>query len=194
MRCLRPRRLYHERGLLVTKSEFEKICRVYFPRWRNAIMWNICEGSRGEWIDSESNTKYTSDLGYCDFETRTIWQNDTSAKTLIHEICHAVTGTGHGKKFIARMRTTATKARALGESELACSLFKEAETYENTPSLTAKAVYRRVADIAMDGIDIPIHALIDYLAYEYGFTAPEIRKRYRRIEQVYKAELRKWQP
>jgi hypothetical protein len=128
----------------------------------------------------------------CDFETRTIWQNDTSVKTLIHEICYAVTGTGHGKKFIARMRTAATQAQALGDSELAHSLFKEAEDYENTPNPTAKAVYCRVTDIATEDPDISVDAIIDSLAYMYGLTAPEIRKRYRRIEQIHKAELRKW--
>ena len=127
---------------------FAEICRDYFPRWRNAVHWTVREGSRDQWVDDQGETRYTMEQGYCDSESCTIWVSNLNKATLIHEICHAVTGPGHGKRFWARMRQAAQRAEARGETDLAAQLQKKVETCatHNVPT-TASHVYRRVDEV-----------------------------------------------
>jgi len=59
-----------------------------------------------------------------------IWVADSRTVTLIHEICHAVTGPSHGKRFRARLHQAAQHAKQLGEMALALALSQEADGYE----------------------------------------------------------------
>jgi hypothetical protein len=157
-----------------------------------ATQWRIRSGARGEWQGADGRTRYTNEHGYCDPDTRTIWLGRQDKETLIHEICHAVAGGGHGKKFTSRLRQAAARARQLGDHELGSALMQEAEDYESTPRTGAKEVYGRVSDVCMDSGSVTLGQLIDYLAYEYGATGPEIIARYPRLAEVYEVENRRW--
>ena len=109
---------------------FEEICRDYFPRWHNAKHWKLQEGSRGQWVNTQEEIRDTTEAGYCDSAHRLIWVSDSSKVTLIHEICHAVTGPSHGKRFRTRLRQATQHAERLGEIALALTLSQEADRYE----------------------------------------------------------------
>jgi hypothetical protein len=61
---------------------------------------------------------------------------------LIHEICHAF-GSGHGKKWFARMLRAADDAKNMGRNKLAGMLEEEVDEYKksNLPTGKAKEVY-----------------------------------------------------
>ncbi len=172
---------------------FAEICRDYFPRWRNAVHWQVRAGSRAQWVEAQGDTRDTTEQGYCDSEKRTIWLSDPSKATLIHQICHAITGSGHDTRFWARMRQATQRAEALGETDLAAQLRREVETCEMyiVPT-TASRVYRRVAEVVRNMPEISFSALVEYLAEEYGMTPHALCRRYLRLHQVYEAAKREW--
>ncbi len=86
-------------------------------------------------------------MGHCDLATNTIFvapflrnQPATRRHTLVHEICHAVVGRGHGERFCLRLRGVARRAETLGDLGLAWRLAEEAGQYEEAPP-TAAWVY-----------------------------------------------------
>lgn len=102
------------------RAEFEMICSNYFSRWRGATAWSFKEGPRAKWKDAAGVQRYTSECGYCDAETRTIWVSAPRSSTverkalIIHECTHAVTSGGHGRQFCSRLRQAAARAAELG--------------------------------------------------------------------------------
>jgi predicted metal-dependent hydrolase len=88
------------------QAELAAICLAYFPRWRQAKAWTLREGPRGQWLDEAGTVRTTSEYGYCDPATRTLWVQSGAAQrlvTIIHECCHAVTTGRHGPRFRARL-------------------------------------------------------------------------------------------
>jgi hypothetical protein len=170
----------------------EEIRRDYFPRWDQGRRWQVREGSRATWIGSRGETRFSSEWGYCERDTLTIWINSVNKETIIHEICHAVTNGGHGQLWSDRMRKAARRADDLGDAELAARLSEDAEGYRVDPLYyLAAQVYERVGDVLLDAPDVSFYALIDYLASETSLTPDEIHKRYRRLRAVYNEEQRR---
>src|SRR5437867_1252222 len=131
------------------QAELHSICQTYFPRWRNATTWTLREGPRGHFV-SRGRRQTTSEMGFCDMSLKTIWVNchrDQRTATLIHEVCHAVAGPGHGKRWCARIRAAGQQAARLGDAGLAAELIKEADSYADTPCVTASEIYCRVEQV-----------------------------------------------
>lgn len=142
------------------QHKFETTCRRLFPRWRNARQWHAVVGSQAP----ESGA-----CGYTDDETKTIYVVDpNSTLTLVHEICHAVTHQGHGKRWIARIRKAADTAASLGDSKLSADLRKEANLYESGETFNANAayVYGLVRNWIFENEGITLDSLIGGLCAE----------------------------
>jgi hypothetical protein len=117
------------------RREFDEIRRQFFPRWVQGGHWRVTFGYRSSERDA---------LGHCDLATKTIFvapflRNQPAARrhTLVHEVCHAVAGLGHGEKFCRRLRGAARRAEALGDLGLAWRLSEEAGQYEEAPLMSA---------------------------------------------------------
>ena len=172
---------------------FDEVCRDYFPRWRGSIHWQVRVESRGQWVDAQGKMQYTTEAGYCDKDNRTILLKCPSKANLIHEICHAVAGLGHGKRFWTRMRKAVQRAEELGEAELAGELRQQADACESdlVPN-TAASVYRKADEVVSSVPEITFDALVEYLADEMGMTSTEVRQRYRRLQHVYETAQNEW--
>jgi len=165
------------------------ICRAYFPQWRQATTWTIKPGARGQYRDAQGMTLATSEAGYCDDQTKTIWVQARDTAIIIHEICHAVTGGGHGKTWQAHL-AAARRAAALGDQGLAAALTEEVAGYAAAPPITARTIYRRVPDVLVDTPNVTFAHLVDYLAYDYGLTGPELLAKCSRLQTVFEQARR----
>jgi hypothetical protein len=176
---------------------FQDMRRDYFPRWRNAAHWKIREGIREQWVGTDGETCFSTEAGYCDEETRTIWVNPHASRSLkvvlIHEICHAVAGKSHGQGFFNRMRKASERAAGLGDTELAAELQQHIEEYTSEGTSywgSAPHVYTMVHDAIINtqqGAARSFDSLVDYLASELGMPPTRIRERYRKLRSVYES-------
>jgi hypothetical protein len=175
--------------------KFEEICRTYFPRWHNAQHWKLQEGSRGQWVNAQGEIRYTTEQGYCDSAQRVIWVSDTSKVTLIHEICHAVTGPSHGKRFRARLRQAAQHAEQLAETALALALSQEADGYESEEGerITPTSIYNMLEDIVRDVPGMTYEQVVNGIAVDLGLTPAELHQRARRLHRVYETAQQEWE-
>jgi hypothetical protein len=80
----------------------------------------------------------------------------------------------------------------LGGNALAEALNNEATDYEEAPVMTASDMYSPISDIVMDSEAATFEQVVDALAHEFGYTAPEITGKYPRLQQVFATEQRKW--
>lgn len=93
-----------------------------FPEWAEAEHWTLVLGHHPD---------YPKQLGLCvplqhrlfvaPASTLLKWQ-----LVLVHEICHAISGTPHGPDFQRCLSGAAHRAEQVGESELAAALRREA--------------------------------------------------------------------
>ena len=177
-----------------SRVNFEEICRDYFPRWRNAKHWKLQEGSR-QWVNAHGEIIDNKAHGYCDIAQRVIWVADSRTVTLIHEICHAVTGPSHGKRFRARLRQAAQQAEQLSETALALALSQEADGYgpEEGERITPTSIYNMVEDIVHDVPGITFEEVVDGVAADLGLIPTELHRRARKLRHVYTTAQQEWE-
>ncbi|MCA1563246.1 MAG: hypothetical protein LC804_24340 [Acidobacteria bacterium] len=149
-----------------------------FPRWRSAQVWRVRPGYRASIASPDV-------LGYCDDARRLIWispglADDELDLAIVHEIVHAVAEPGHGRRFVARLRSAADSAGDRGLVALAAALRDEAAAYESTPRMRARDVYLEIEDAAREG------APLQDVAAELGMTLAQMLRRYPRAQGVYK--------
>ena len=124
--------------------------------------------------------------GYTDDLTKTIYVVDPdSTLTLVHEICHAVTHQGHGKRWLARIRMAADTAASLGDPDLATALRKEADQYESGETFNANAayVYGLVRNWIFENEGITLDTLMGALCAELGVSKEQLLHKYKRLER-----------
>jgi hypothetical protein len=176
-------------------ATFRALCRDFFPRWRDSASWTIVEGPHGRWVDTQGNTHTTTEQGYCDGMTKTIYVNNgwkdraECRQLIIHETCHAVTTGSHGTRFCARLRQAAQRASALGDESLSTQLLAEAEAYASGP-VDRASPYDRLQDILCDHPGATFDYILTALAYNYAETAPALSARYPRLHTVYQRTQR----
>ena len=181
--------------MVTLQAELQAICHDYFPRWQRMSLWRLRHGARGSWVDSQGRRRTTCEWGFCDSTTQRIFvaiprrQPLERQHTIIHELCHAVTGRGHqDSRFLARLRQAASRATALGEPGLAQALEEEAERYAMAPRIRGKGfVYGMLEDWISESPPgtFTLEQLIDALADLLVSTPEEIRARYPRLATVY---------
>lgn len=166
------------------QRKFETTCRRFFSRWRNAVQWRAVVGSQAP----ESGA-----CGYTDDLTKTIHVADPdSTLTIVHEICHAVTHQGHGKRWIARIRQAADTAASLGDPKLSADLREEASRYESGDVLDANAayVYGLMRNWIFENEGITLDPLIGGLCAELGVSKEQLLRKYKRLEREYEIAVR----
>jgi len=164
------------------REEWELIRRQFFPRWDRERRWQI---------------KVVSDLhgtmGRCCPEERTIYlacipQGVKGRLLLIHEIAHAVTASGHGKKWQRRMARAALRAEQLGFYELADAIRNE---LQNPEEPRAQLVYNQIQDLVQARPEIQFSQLVEYLRRQYGLSRADFLRRFRKAQEVYR-EAQSW--
>ena len=113
------------------QDAFVRIKTQYFPEWSSGG-WTVC------WGQSPSNEgdDPADGFGECVPATQTIWITQDRPDldyTLVHEICHAVTGQEHGNGFYERMQEAATDASNTDDHALAASIAQEIEDVTPVP-------------------------------------------------------------
>jgi hypothetical protein len=113
---------------------------------------------------------------------------------LIHEICHAVTPGGHGKKWQDRMAKAAADAEKIGRLELATQLRKEIRGYQET-ILTGRAaeIYGCIDDTLMDRPEASLMQVADWIRQGYGMSRKEFFDSYKRFKVEFAKKQRYWQ-
>ena len=162
-------------------AAFWGITALLFPRWNREGTWRIRRSHRSE---------ETSEDGFCDESSRTIWiaPGTTGAElqaVVAHEICHAITGPGHGKRFRNRLTKAAIDAGVAERDLLKRKLLTEAAQYEHTPRVTAQEIYCTVGDIVMDIPRASFQDVLYQLSKYYGLTRQELFDRYSKLRSAY---------
>ena len=157
---------YHKGGLKMEnrlQSAFSHVREVYFPRW----------DKEGKWAE-----KYDLDLpsqGRCADEKKQIIvshvnkNDDDLHMLLIHEIAHAVTNGGHGKKWQERYRKAGKKAEEIGRKNLAEKVYEDIEMYINAhcEKCSAATINDQIRDWVLDMVTED--KLVPPTSFEYGF-------------------------
>jgi len=173
---------------MTLQATFHHLCTLYFPRWRAADQWTIREGPRAHWHRG-NDQRSTSEQGYCDHVTKTIWINVSGRDlhaAIIHETCHAVAGGYHGIRWQRRMVHAQIRAATLGDTPLAEALANDLEMYQR-PGLRANAssIYGRIEDILLDVPALTFDQVVDAIADDCSMTPDEVLHRYRRLRYWY---------
>ena len=167
------------------QHEFQAVRQQFFPRWDRAGRWRI---------------RQVSDLNGANVrvypETRTIRithlpDGDEGTLLLIHEIAHAASNWGHGKKWQCRMERAAVAAEGMGRTELAGLLRKEIAGYRDPVArVTAGLVYQEISDAVVEAPDLTFLQVVDCLRRDYGLSRKEFLDRFRRARAVFDRERR----
>jgi len=125
------------------RREFQQVRKTFFPRWDRAKVWKC--------------RKVYDFYGAacCCFDTKEVKVSvvgDNLTLVLIHEICHAVGGTGHEEKWQRRMEKVAVRAERVGRSELAAQIREEIQRYQEMPIITAADVCSEI-DVAIESLE-----------------------------------------
>ncbi len=179
---------------------FHEIKRLFFPRWDLRGQWRVRHQTPG------GHARLGG--GRCYSESKLILLSEVSMEKeelwclIIHEICHSSIS-GHGKRWKARMRKAAERAKMLGFERLGEKLLKNIDGY-NADWNEIKgdwihgfptAVYGKIEDILLDCPDITYTILVKYLARELCLSPKEFRKKYKRARKVFddaKKEMTEW--
>ncbi len=162
------------------RKAISNVRKTFFPRWDLRSQWRIRWGDLGKGD------------GNCDFELKEITisaglNRRKLTLVLIHEVAHAVTRDGHGKKWKARMERAAQQAEEQGQAELAEALRAEVEWYRSAKECSA-------ADYIEDCIDglvlanpaISLDEVLTVLSYELaGMKRDRLLALYPQIEKLY---------
>lgn len=172
-------------------EEYEFVRKTFFPRWDRKEAWKAKKGS---------HTGYPEEHGYCDAESRTIFINPRHVEKgggqlrlmLVHEICHAVAGAGHGKRWRSRMEKAAEVAASEGMSELADLIREDAKLYAEEERerrewnrTRVDEVYGHIGDVLLEHRDASYKEVVQAVARRMGYQPDELERQYTRLQEVY---------
>ncbi len=166
------------------QRELKQVRKAFFPRWDRAKLWK-CRTVRD--LDGA--------CAVCVAESKTlkIAFSDNPTLLLIHEICHAVAGCGHSKKWQARMAKAAIDAERGGRPELAVQIREEIRGYQETP-VTGKVaeIYGLIDDVLMDQPEATMMQVADWIRRDYGMNRKEFFDSYKRFKTEFAKKQRSW--
>ncbi len=158
------------------KQEFQAIRQRFFPRWDRAGRWRIrhvrdLDGARGRCCPDRT--------------IRITFRGGVRGTALmIHEIAHAVTGDGHGRRWQARMEQAAVTAADAGQADLAGLLRADIAGYNDPLArVSARLVYQEIADAASP--DVTFSEVIEFVRRGYGLPRRQFLKRFPRARKVF---------
>ncbi len=150
-------------------EEFNRIRQEYFPRWLRGAKWTI---------------EHYPGTAFCDRNNRRIQIGDKYNRNLtiviIHEIVHAVTENGHGKRWLDRFHKVILQTRKNGEESLAAGLedhLKNEVIPDNAHDVTAGELYEAVH-----------YAALNYPSWSYEETVDAVAKSYGQTREVFESQ------
>jgi hypothetical protein len=164
------------------QREFDYIRSTYFPRWDRGHTWTLQE-DHPECVG----------FGLCDYVGKAIIIRDDlhvlpAPVLLIHEIAHAVTYPGHGKKWQIRMEKAALKAESIGHDELAAELRKNYTAYSRPEckKITADLIYMHMREAVFDAMGATSFEVVaGMVANDNGMTLAALLSKYKNLRSVY---------
>jgi hypothetical protein len=105
---------------------FYEIKETYFPHWDAANLWRVQ-------LKSQLSEGYQGNT-YCNRKAKVIEihelftpnDDDVMRCLIAHQLCHAIEGTNHGRKWAARFLEVAKTAERIGQKPLADLLWADA--------------------------------------------------------------------
>lgn len=174
------------------RQVYQRVSEAYFPRWYAAPGW------RARAVASERLAPW---WGFCDFWRDSIYvaremEDRQRLISLFHEICHAVTGGGHGKRFQRRMRLAAGRADELGDHALASELRKNAVEHntDGDELRNHNTLYSEIEDEVLTEPTPRTYSQVrEYYRRRYfaGIYVGDFDRKYPRARPVYEAALNK---
>lgn len=160
------------------RQDFERIKRLFFPRWDRAGLWRVT-----------TNSSYGVH-GRCDQERKRIEivflsdNPDEHDRLIIHEICHAVTNGGHETRWQDRMEAAAKQADKLKRTTLAILLRSEVIVYRNTPR-SIDIVYGEIEDAMLESPNLTLAQIKKWIGQNHGILSKDVCKIFKRTKAVY---------
>ena len=168
---------------------FAYVRSTFFSLWDRGAEWSVCEVG-----DLPVNGK--SDERKKTITVHVVADNDDELqRLLIHEICHAVASTGHGKKWLDRLIRAGDRARIIGREALADLIYNEVERYaksERRLKVIAELIYNTIEDLVFYNPSATYEAVIDTVALQFGFYRDELLDKYTRCQEVYDGAVAKY--
>jgi len=163
------------------QKAYEDIRAAFFPRWDRRRSWKL---------EIDPSLPRNGDCGTWKPKTITLQfvlaDAEELDQLLIHEICHAP-GPEHGSPWQRRMMAAATKAEALGRSQLSARLKEEVDGLRDPRSkgeASAKYVYSTIEDAVMELPGLSSDEILARVAQSRGLSLAELKMRYKRSEKV----------
>jgi len=168
---------------------FAYVRSTFFPLWDRGAEWTVSEV-----VDLPVNGK--SDERKKRIVVHVVADNDDDLHLLlIHEICHAVTSTSHGKKWLDRLMKAGDRARLIGREALADLLYDEVERYAKSDrrlKVIAELIYNTIEDLVFYNPSATYAEVIDTIAVQFGFYRGELLEKYTHCQEVYDGAVAKY--
>jgi hypothetical protein len=166
--------------------EFQQVCHTFFPRWDQGKLWKCrayqnLHGSCGECCIKSKTVKIVVGV-------------DNPTLVLIHEICHAVGGSGHEKKWQGRMEKAAARAEEIGHPELATQIREEAREYQETLLTTETDIYDQIDDLLSAEPEATMIQTVDEIRRTFGISMnrKKFLAKYKRFKVEFAERRRCW--
>jgi hypothetical protein len=131
-------------------QRFQMIKREFFPGWDKKNQWRIRQDKkfkRPGHAECRAELKTIRvNLHNLDNLHRNISEDDVDA-LIIHEICHAVVNSYHGRKFCNRLKEARQHAESIGRRDLAELLSKNEDEQRNSAIAPSPKSFPRFAPI-----------------------------------------------
>lgn len=161
---------------------FAYVRSTFFPLWDRDAEWTVSEAGDLP-VDGKSDERKKT------IAVHVVADDDDELHfLLIHEICHAVATTGHGKKWLDRLMKAGDRARLLGREPLADLICNEVQRYarsERRLKVIAELIYNTIEDLVFYNPSATYEAVIDTVALQFGFYRDELLDNYTRCQEVY---------
>jgi len=159
------------------RTEFVR--HTFFPKWDRKREWQIVEADD---LDGAQ--------GKCDLDTKTVSVlrgvgGDDLTALLIHEIAHAVTDGGHGKKWLERMEKAAEKAESIGLHTTAKLLQEQIAGYRSQRPVKASDIYHEITACVWGNSNVTFPQAVDFVRRDYGLGRADFLGRFRRAKRVF---------
>jgi hypothetical protein len=168
---------------------FAYVRKTFFPRWDRNAEWTVREVVHLPVDGKPKEKQKTISLHVVPDD------EDDLHCLLIHEICHAVASTGHGRKWLDRVIKAGDEARLIGREGLADLVFAEVERYarsEKPLKVIAELIYNTIEDLVFYNPSASYEDVIDSLAMQLGFHRDELLDKYKRCREVYDGAIARY--
>ena len=164
---------------------FDEIKETYFPDWDPAKLWRVQ-------LESQLSDGCLGSA-YCNRKTKVIeiWElfaphDDNVMRCLIaHQLCHAIEGTNHGRKWAARFLEAAKTAELRGQKSLAGLIWADARASCDTWDPNVNPILQNIQVTLSEHLDETGENIIDSAARAMGISGADLLIRYPLAETYY---------